>query len=224
MWRAAALYNLFQRARHALAGQACVHFQGETLARNRAHDCQHANAPACRQCIRGKVECPFLVGSMQVRQQSCRPAQTLSLQTPDSKAFAFVHTVDALRTAMLSSAEKQSMQSPVAVAWLLSRQVHQLFSQLRIVIRHRFVPIAAPIHVHELAGPAFAHSKLLNSECHIAPQTGKLQPFFLTIAFSTSLSKLRSATKCFNRRFSSSRLFSRRASLTSRPPYLLFQV
>src|SRR5580704_15723447 len=42
-------------------------------------------------------------------------------------------------------------------------------------------------------------------------------------AFITSLSRLRSATICFRRRFSSSSCLRRLASLTCIPAYLLFQ-
>jgi hypothetical protein len=55
-------------------------------------------------------------------------------------------------------------------------------------------------------------------------KTGKLQPFFRKTAFNASRSRLRSATSCFSRRFSSSTCRSRCASLTSSPPYFNFQL
>jgi hypothetical protein len=124
----------------------------------------------------------------------------------------------------MSSSGEQRVQSTISVARFLLCQAHQLFTQLRIVIRCWFVAITAAIEIHKLAGLALTHPKLLNGKRYIGSHTGKPQPFFRTIAFGTSLSRLRSATRCFKRRFSSSRLFSRCASLTSRPPYLLFQV
>src|ERR1700704_295321 len=107
------------------------------------------------------------------------------------------------------------MQSPVSVSRFLARQIHQLLSQHRVVIRLGFVTITAAIECDELAGPTLAHPELLAGERHIGPHAGKLHPFFRITAFSTSLSRLRSATRCFSRRFSSSSPFSRCASVPS---------
>src|SRR5262249_12810647 len=107
---------------------------------------------------------------------------------------------------------------------MLPRQFHQLLAQLRVVIRPRFVSIAAAIHIDELAGLALGHLVVLDGERHVRPQAGKLHPFFRTMPFSASLSRLRSATNCFSRRFSSSSALGRGASLTSIPPYFDFQV
>jgi hypothetical protein len=76
----------------------------------------------------------------------------------------------------MSSPCEQGMQSPVSVARFLACQVHQLFTQLRIVIRRWFVAITAAIETHELTGPALAHPKLLNGKRHIGSHAGKLQP------------------------------------------------
>lgn len=57
-----------------------------------------------------------------------------------------------------------------------------------------------------------------------ALKAGKLQPFFWITDFSASLSRLRSATSCFSRRFSSSSLFSRCASATYMPPNFDFHL
>jgi hypothetical protein len=49
-------------------------------------------------------------------------------------------------------------------------------SQFGVVIQHRFVTVAAVIHIYELTGEALAYPKMLNGERHIAPQTGEFQP------------------------------------------------
>src|SRR5207244_5402459 len=108
-------------------------------------------------------------------------------------------------------------------ARFLPRQRDQFAAQLSVVIRTRLIPVRGPVHGYELAGLAFRILKLAHHERHILPQTYKLQPFFRITAFSASLSRLRSATMCFRRRFSSSTCLSRCASLTSRPPYFDFQ-
>jgi hypothetical protein len=71
---------------------------------------------------------------------------------------------------------------------------------------------------------ALAERMLGHNERHIPPGFYKLQPFFLMTVVSASLSRLRSATSPFSRRFSSSSDLSRFASLTSIPPYFDFQL
>src|SRR4029077_13588240 len=134
------------------------------------------------------------------------------------QSFCSIQPVNAHHADRMIVPHQQRVQSPVSVAWLLPGQRDQLFSPLRTPVRSLFVTIAAAIHSHQLAGPALAHLELLAGERHVLPHAGKLQPFFWITAFRTSLSRLRSATKCFRRRFSSSSPFSFCASLTSIPP------
>jgi len=54
------------------------------------------------------------------------------------------------------------------------------------------------------------------------PSLGWLQNFFESTSWSICLSRLRSATMRFNRRFSSSSCLKRRSSETPRPPYFFF--
>src|SRR5450432_3929179 len=154
----------------------------------------------------------------------CHSRQALPFQPPYHQSFGSVQPIHALRARAESSLSRQRVQSPVPVAWFLTRQIHNLLAKRRVVIRPRLVTITAAIDCDQLAGPTFAHPELLTGERHIGPHAGKLHPFFRITAFSTSLSRLRSATRCFSRRFSSSRPLSRCASLTSMPPYFDFQV
>src|SRR5579863_150959 len=96
------------------------------------------------------------------------------------------------------------MQSSISIARLLPGQLHQLFTQLPVSIRIRLVPIAGSIHAEQLADPAFAQMESSRYERNVFSQTGKLQPFFRMTAFTSSLSRLISATSAFNRLFSSS--------------------
>ena len=61
-------------------------------------------------------------------------------------------------------------------------------------------------------GPAFSQERL-HGKPYILPLSCEPQPFFEIIAFRTSRSSLRSATKCFRWRFSSSSWCSRCASV-----------
>jgi len=49
-------------------------------------------------------------------------------------------------------------------------------AKLRIVIPPWLIPVAAAIHFQELAGATLGHLELLDGECHIASQAGRLQP------------------------------------------------
>src|SRR6185312_12089171 len=71
---------------------------------------------------------------------------------------------------------------------------------------------------------ALAQAVLGHHQRHVPPYAYKLQPFFRMTVFSAALSRLRSATNCFNCLFSSSRARNRLASLTSIPPYFDFQL
>src|SRR5947208_4924238 len=135
-----------------------------------------------------------------------------------------VNPINALRTRRKPTPLQQHAEPPVTISRTLSSQRDQLVPQHRVVVGSRLISIAGTIHAHELASLALAVAILGNHQRHILPATYKLQPFFRITAFSASRSRLRSATMCFSRRFSSSSSFNRRASLTSRPPYLLFQV
>lgn len=57
---------------------------------------------------------------------------------------------------------------------------------------------------------------------HVAQLDRQSSVRFCGDAFSASLSNVRSATRCFGRRFSSSSCFRRRAPLTALPPNLAF--
>jgi hypothetical protein len=94
-------------------------------------------------------------------------------------------------------------------------------------VRFDCIPVACAVQVQQLASLALAVPVLGHHERHVPPHAHKLHPFFRSTAFSASLSRLRSATIVFSRRFSSSSSLSRLASFTSRPLYfarLLYNV
>src|SRR5579863_6087779 len=117
---------------------------------------------------------------------------------------------------------QQHAQPAVAKPRLLSRQFRKPRTQFRVAILSRLVPVAAAVHVVELASAALAQAKLLLRERHVLPGAYELQPFFAMIAFIASLSRLKSATMSFNRRFSSSSCRNRLASFTCMLAYLFF--
>jgi len=64
-------------------------------------------------------------------------------------------------------------------------------------------------NLHQLASPPLARTKSGPQISHLDPYPCELQPFFRITACSMSLSRLRSATSFFSRRFSSSNCRSR---------------
>src|SRR3954453_8407276 len=113
-------------------------------------------------------------------------------------------------------------QPPISKAWSLPRQFRQPCPQFPISVRLWLVTVGAAIQAIELASAALAQAILLHRERHVLPAAYELHPFFEITALRTSRSRLRSATRCFRRRFSSSSCRSRLASLTCMPPYLPF--
>src|SRR5581483_546097 len=73
------------------------------------------------------------------------------------------------------------------------------------------------------AGPSLTHPVSAAQEADRLAVRRRLHHFFETTALSAWLSKVKSATSCLSRRFSSSRAFSFFASLTSMPPNFAFQ-
>src|SRR3954470_10613154 len=117
---------------------------------------------------------------------------------------------------------QEHSQPAVSKAWSLPRQFRQPGPQFRIAVRLWLVPVAAAIQATKLASAAFAQVILLHRERHVLPAAYELHPFFEITALSTSRSRLKSATRCFRRRFSSSTCRNRFASLTCMPPYFPF--
>src|SRR3989454_2908232 len=214
---------LLQAAGHTRTRQARVHFQRQALACACIQDGQDADPAARHQGIAGKVQRPLLVRAQQKPTFVRRTHQPLPPQPSHHPSLLPVQPVNSLGTRPMSALAQQHLQTPVSVARLRARQLHQLFSQFGVRVRSRLIAITAAVELHELTGSACTQIELLHGKPRIRSQAGKLHPFFRTIAFSASWSRLRSPTSCFKRRFSSSRLLSRCASPTSIPPYLLFQ-
>src|SRR5579872_6891764 len=104
------------------------------------------------------------------------------------------------------------------------RHLEESAAQFRVAIRPRLIAVSRAVHIQKPASLTLAETMLRHNQRHVPPRAHKLQPFFLITVVSASLSRLRSATSCFRRRFSSSSARSFFASLTSMPPYFDFQL
>ena len=78
------------------------------------------------------------------------------------------------------------------------------------------------IRAEEYAGPPLANPVRLAHRGYNAPPCCGPYHFFEATSFSTALSSIASASSFFSRAFSASKVRSRRASDTSRPPNFAF--
>ena len=106
---------------------------------------------------------------------------------------------------------------------MLRGKFTQPCAQLFVVVRSRPIAVAGTVQSQQAADAAFAHRKTCDEKPCIVASRYRLQPFFSITVFSAILSRLRSATSVFSRRFSSSSSLSRLSWLTSRPAYFDFQ-
>src|ERR1019366_1327989 len=201
-----------------------VHQQCRTLPGKTIHDGEDANAAACLNRIGHEVDGPLLIRPAQMCRQLRHPGDSLSLKPSCHQLFFPVQPMNALQVYLPAPPRQNRPQPPIAVALLLVRQCNQNRAQILIAIRNCFVPVTSAGHFQKPASLTFAQPVFGHDERHVAPRTHKLQPFFLMTVVSAALSRLRSATISFSRRFSSSSARSFFTSLTSIPPYFAFQL
>jgi hypothetical protein len=147
---------------------------------------------------------------------------TLALSTPHGKPLLAVEPIDPLVIHPSSFSPQQYVQASIPEARLSLCQFSKTSPQIGRILALRLVAQARSAHPDRSAGSSLAHREDFLQHTHeLVPGRGR-HHFFETTAFSAWLSSVRSATICFSLRFSSSSIFSRRASFTSRPPYSRF--
>ena len=99
----------------------------------------------------------------------------------------------------------------------------QPINQRLIIFWLAIIGICRTRHTHKCTGPTYTEF-LLSQEPYRFSLIVRLPYFFWSTFFTASISRIRLATMCFKRAFSSSRFFMRQTSLTSIPPYLAFQL
>jgi hypothetical protein len=105
---------------------------------------------------------------------------------------------------------------------MFGRQLAQPRAQLFVALRSGPVAATGAIQLQQPTGAPFAHLISFDEQPRVVASRYRPQPFFSITAFSATLSRLRSATSVFSRRFSSSTSLSRFNSLTSSPAYFDF--
>src|SRR5712664_3138030 len=152
-----------------------------------------------------------------------RRGDPLPHSTAHDEPLLAVEAVDQLVVDGPALAPQLLVQHPVAVARPLGSEPAEVLSQLRVLHPLAAVPARRARQLDDAAGAAFADTEVRLEKTRSLAACGGGHHFFAFTAFSIWLSRVRSATMCFSRRFSSSSALSLRASLTSIPPYLLRQ-
>src|SRR5271169_1898030 len=118
---------------------------------------------------------------------------------------------------------QQDLEPPIAKPAPGRSQLAQPLPQPRIFHPSPPIPACRPMYLHQPAGASLRNHSFRAHHSHRLPLHLRAYHFFVTTACNARLSSSNSATACFSCRFSSSSCRSRRASLTSIPPYFAFQ-
>src|SRR5690606_6356596 len=160
-------------------------------------------------------------------QEQRRPAAQRPLAAAPAAHLQPLHGIQAPQPLVIDPhalALEQHMQTPVAEPAASPRQLLQPRPQggrvgTTLPVAHR-----RPVGFDHTARPPLAHLMHLAQMRHGFPPGSGRHHFFEATSFSMALSSIASASSFFSLAFSSSSAFSRRASDTSRPPYLAFHL
>lgn len=184
--------------------RACI--KGETLACVVLENYQHPETSIVKQLIGDKVHTPAIVPV-----QCCRADLPLDTgNTPTGRflthyqAFCTVEPVDPLMVNLPSFTLEQYVESPIAEGNTACSQFPQSQAKRELWICHASMTMCRARPVEHPKGPPFACPvQCLHLSDEFAAK-GRPQSFFESTSWSICLSSVRSATRRFNRRFSSS--------------------
>ena len=172
-----------------------------------------------------KFHGPAVIGTLDLR-----TARTVTGRAPaawclgaDAQAFLVVQTIDPLGVDRPALPPKQHMQATIPVPDSGRRQLLEPQPQLVLRIGRGPVALGRTGEPGHPAHPAFAHLIGPPQPSHQAPAARGPHHFRRTTSCNIVLSKVRSATSVFRRRFSSSSCFNRRISATPSPANFFFQ-
>src|SRR5271157_5738867 len=171
-----------------------------------------------------EVQRPHLIGGRGRRQWQPRHARTaLAPPLPHLQPFQPIEPADPLVIHPPALAYQPVMQPAIAKAPELLRQFAQPLPQPPVLRAPRPVSVRPSMQSDQPAGASLRDHDFRAHHYHRLLPHLRAYHFFATTACNACLSNARSATRCFSRRFSSSRARNRRASLTCIPPYFAFQ-
>src|SRR6267154_3210774 len=214
-----------QRARDASPADRGVGHQRQTLAGAVVVHLQDPEPAPVGELVGDEVETPALVGD-----RGClyRPPRSHGPLAPAALAnhqpLLAIQTLNALFVDRMALAPQQHMQPPIAEPPPLLGQGLQPLAKFAVILPPGLVAHAGPIAVDHPARPPLAHLIGLLQISRSLPMRGGRHHFFPSRSFNATLSSMASASIRFSLAFSSSNAFSRRASDTSRPPYLAFHL
>jgi len=217
--------ELLQQPHYPLAGQRRVDVDREALARDDIEHIEGAEAASVAEHVVHEVHRPRLPRLPGYCSRSPRRTRhALALPLADRQPFQPIEPLDAFAIDAPQLALEQQMEAPIAPPWSLRRERAQAFTHGWLVAADPpLIAHGAPMCTHEPARPTLGHAiGLLQMAHRFALSSGRYQ-FFRVISFSAVLSRVKSATICLRRRFSSSNCRNRRSWLTSNPPYWAFQ-
>src|ERR1700758_1564320 len=177
------------------------------------------------------VHRPHFVRRFRERQWHPRfSPKTLAFLAPNRQPFLSIQPVHPLvvdRPPLLSAPgflpAQKNVQPPVTEARALGRQFAQPGTQHGIVRLLRLVAATPSVHPDQPTGVSLAQARFFPHDTHRFSLRLRAYHFFDSTIFSASRSSACCATIFFSRPFSSSSWRNRRASFTSKPPYLAFQ-
>ena len=212
-------------ASDAQAGERGIGDQRQALAGEVVDDGENAEAPTVGESVGEEVEAPALIGSL--RQCQRRPGSERPLSataTANLEPFIAIQPAELLVVHADALTSQENMETPITEAPAGGCQIAQAGSYGGIVRSGAAVADRASIGAQHRTRPPFAHlERYLEMSDGLAPRDGR-HHFFELMSLSMALSSIASASSFFSLAFSSSSAFSRRASETSRPPYLPFHL
>src|ERR1700749_681578 len=116
--------------------------------------------PVAGPAVDDEVHHPLLVEPHQSRRQGAISREMLALPAPNRQSLIQIQPLDRLQFDLVASTLEQDMQSSMALARLLTSQLHWRLARFPVAVRTRLIPVARPLHAQQLAGRAFAQPEL----------------------------------------------------------------
>src|SRR5262249_45691363 len=152
-----------------------------------------------------EIHAPLLVGGLCRWQQWPQGAHPLPADlAAHREPFEPIQAVHAFVIDAPTFPAQQGVQSSIAIADPHTCQLAQTHTERRLVIGAAAIPIRAPMAPDHPACSPFTYAKADAHEVHQRLLLRRLYSFFRSTSWSMCRSKVRSATSCFRRRFSSS--------------------
>jgi hypothetical protein len=212
-------------ASDAAPGERGIGHQAQALAGEVVDHRQDTEAAAVGECVADEVERPALVRPLrQSNRRPCAKGALTAAAAADVKPLLGIEPPQPLVVHVRAVAFKQDMQAPIAKPLARRCQLAQLEPDRRVIRPPTAIADRCSIRSDHLARPPLAHRIGLAQVSRGYSSGDGRHHFFEAMSFNMALSSIASASSFFSFPFSSSSVFSRRASDTSSPPYFAFHL